>query len=129
MVSLGLQLADTAQELRTFWRNVRDAPGEICTMTRELDLLSNVLTSIAFKAQNESIDENLTAALGNCTRGIMRLRETVVEFHGPLETGQTRKRKWTAIKAAWKKESITEFRQSIEVAKSTLLVALQASLE
>lgn len=45
-VSLALQLVDTVENIKEFWKGVRDAPEEVKQIVCELDLLEGILDGV-----------------------------------------------------------------------------------
>lgn len=135
VVSLALQLAEKVTKIHDFWRSVRDAPDELGSIAAELEFLERVYIGIAHNAQRETIDPILTKALedGQQEDGqqeVTRFETLVRPLRKRCETESKIKRKWASLVAGvWRKEEVAEFRDSISRTKSTLLMALQASVQ
>lgn len=66
VVSLAVQLTESAKRLYDFWQSVQGAPENIKAISHDLKLLSTVLTKIAFEEQNHGLDSAMTDVLSTC---------------------------------------------------------------
>lgn len=66
VISLVIQLADSAQKAYDFWKSVEEAPASICGMTADLHLLALVLSSMDKKDQREGLDCISRSVLESC---------------------------------------------------------------
>ncbi|TQN69478.1 hypothetical protein CSHISOI_06014, partial [Colletotrichum shisoi] len=129
VVSLALQLAEKVTKTHDFWRSVRGAPDELGSIAAELEFLERVYIGIAHNAQRETIDPILTKALEAGQQEVTRFEALVSPLRKRCENESKIKRKWASLVAGvWRKEEVAEFRDSISRTKSTLLMALQASV-
>ncbi|KAF1992430.1 hypothetical protein K402DRAFT_399545 [Aulographum hederae CBS 113979] len=106
VVSIALQLADGFLKLHSFWSSVNDAPQEARTILDDLFSLHRILEQIA---SNSSAIADATILM--------------TEFEKGFRNGGKVKRKWTACKMVSKKEKLVAFRNSLEEAKSSLILA------
>ena len=125
IVSLAVQLADTAKQLCDFWSSIKDAPGNIRTVIADLELLTNVLAEIAFEAQHTGPDTTLAAVLQSCTGKLKSLAALTNNLEPGFYSRSSKIRKWSAVKLILKREKMTRFQEVLESLKSTLVLAQQ----
>ncbi|OCL12928.1 hypothetical protein AOQ84DRAFT_436676 [Glonium stellatum] len=128
VVSLSLQLFAGISQLYDFWITVEGAPEDICLILKDLNVLSSTLTTIALRGQQyNSLHSTTIHALESCEDKVKRLRGIAEEFEISFRSGGRLARKWSALKAARKKEKLRDFQTSLHEAKSTLLIELMSS--
>ena len=125
IASFAIQLADNIKKLYDFWQSVKEAPEDIRAITADLNLLWGVLSNIAFEAQHVGPDATLTTVLQSCNSNV----KTLILAPQVIEPGFTstslRVRKWSAVKAVWKREKLSNFQAVLERLKTTLLLVQQ----
>lgn len=127
VVSLALQLADQVIKPHDFWQAVSEAPDDINSIFRDLNILSTILTDIAFREQRYGPSESSTIApMERCAHGVKNLQKIADEFETCFRSDRKTVRKWTSVKVALKQEKPRLFRESLEETKSTLMLALQS---
>ena len=125
VVSLAIQLADTAKQLCDFWTSIKDAPEDIRTVIADLELLTSVLAETASEAQHTGPDATLAAVLHSCTGKLKSLTAFTNNLEPGFSSRSSRVRKWAAIKFVLKSEKLTKFQEGLESLKSTLALAQQ----
>ncbi|PGH01877.1 hypothetical protein AJ80_08949 [Polytolypa hystricis UAMH7299] len=93
------------------YQSIVDTPADIYSLLKDLKVLSSALADIASTAQQQG-----QGSLGFSGQTFVE----AIEF----EADSKLTRRWNAIKVAYKKDTLKGFRDQLEEAKSTLLVAL-----
>jgi len=128
VISLSLQLLSGIVQLYDFWETVSDAPEDIRFILKDLDVLSSTLSVVALRGQQCSpINSTTVRALESCGDKVRRLRGIAEEFEIGFRSSSKLARKWSALKAAHKKEKLRDFQISLQETKSTLLIELMSS--
>ncbi|KAF8862549.1 hypothetical protein BDZ45DRAFT_190047 [Acephala macrosclerotiorum] len=129
-VSITLQIVETIDNIKEFWKGMKDAPWEVEHIICELDLLAGILSGLRRAVQLRSPGgpdpvqiSSVLAALQQCQRHVCRMSE----FANDLQDGFQRRRRVTSFKAALKKPKMTEFSRKLEQAKATLLLAINVA--
>ena len=125
VVSLAVQLADSAKQLCDFWSSIKDAPEDIRTIITDLELLTSVLAEMAFEAQRTSPDSTLAAVLQSCTGKLKSLTALTNNLEPGFSSRKPRIIKWSAFKFVLKREKLTRFQEVLESLKGTLVLAQQ----
>ncbi|TGO63121.1 hypothetical protein BCON_0015g00500 [Botryotinia convoluta] len=121
VVSIAVQLAETIHKLVDFWKAVEDAPDNIASIFRELELLSKILTQSYELAQLNSFPDIFDEALKDCCSKILKLHSKVEDTRNNLNSSKLRKRKWAAWKIVLQKAEIDSLQKSISEAKTNIL--------
>jgi hypothetical protein len=123
-MSLAIQLVSEVEKLRAFWESVQDAPRDVAYIKRDLNLLSSIIARTASQEQScGRLDVTVTEALEMVHERVMALAAIVRELDPDPSSSNRTLRTWKAFKVTRKKARIQEFRQSVEEAKNTLLLA------
>ena len=125
VVSLAVQLAESAKKLHEFWGSIKDAPDTIRGIVSDLELLSDVLTRIALEAQSSRPDETMIAALKGCGVKLQIITAQVDKLEPGFASKNLSIRKWSAFKTALKSEKLEKMQLAVEGAKTTLMLAQQ----
>lgn len=125
VVSLAVQLADSVKKLCDFWESIKEAPSDMKEISTDLELLSGVLTDIAYEAQHVGPNATLLASLDACSFKVKRLVTLLDEIEPGFASTSSRVRKWTAFKAVLKSGKLTKFQEALERLKGTLLLVQQ----
>ena len=139
IVGSGIALAQLAgmvlkstQKIRTFWKEIQGAPKKVVGLLEEIEALTTILRDIHGDDQYGCARVSIAKALLNL---VLRNLEDVVRA---LNAGMgdidrrgkgARKRRWTKIKTACKKNAMEDSMRVLERAKSTLLTAIVADGE
>ena len=131
VVSLTIELGGKIKKLCNFWSSIREAPKEIRSISRDLNIVSDVLDDIRQDADSarphlRALSASL-AALEQCSDSLETLQEYIDELAPGLVDGKRKIRKWAAFKAAWKEEKLTRFQAVLRDMKLTLILAGQNS--
>ena len=125
VVGIAIRLADSVQKLCDFWTSVKDAPEDISCISAELTILSSVLARVAQEAQHNKPDLLLESALKSCRSYVSQLINILNKVEPGFASNNARIRKWSAIKAVFKKAQVTKFQDALERTKSTLMLMQQ----
>lgn len=125
VASLAIQLAENVKKLCDFWNSIKEAPEDIRAISTDLDLLSSVLTQIAYETQHVEPDATLVAALHGCSIKVNKLATLLNEIEPGLASTRSHLRKWTAFKAVLKHGQLMKFQEALEKLKGTLLLVQQ----
>jgi len=137
VISLALQLAGTAQDIKNFILSIQDAPKELDRLANQLDQFSKIASSIKMVLErqqelghdvNSQIWQNIFSALQLCNQEMLKMGE-LVEKAGKLENGQTKlSRTWNSIRLAFKKEYIEKLEAKLAQSIPALGVSLTLNL-
>jgi hypothetical protein len=133
IASLALQLGDTTRKLCNFWKAVEGAPREIEQIVSDLSIISSLADIIRQEAESpkphtQLIDINLKA-LGQCLGSMTDLQNLILKYQSGISSSSRRAKTWSACKMSWNGEKIGSFRQTVQDAKFTLMLARQESLK
>lgn len=122
VTSIAVQLTESIKKILEFWISIRNAPDDIHAITTDLQILSSVLSRIAFEAQRLRPDPSMIAALNSCSGKIKKLRNIVDELDSGFRSTNTSIRRWSALKTVFKSERLKTFQDSLERTKTTLML-------
>lgn len=125
VVTVAVQLAESVKKLCDFWNSIKEAPEEIQAISLDLELLSSVLTQIAYEAQHVEPYATLVATLNSCQVKVKILTTFLSEIEPGFASKSSRLRKWTALKAVLKHGQLMKFQADLERLKVTLLLVQQ----
>lgn len=125
VVSLAIQLAESVKKLCDFWTSIKEAPEDIQAISTDLDLLSGVLTRIAYETQHVEPDATLVATLNGCWAKVRKLTVLLNGIEPGFASRSLRVRKWTALRAVLKHGQLMKFQAALESLKGTLLLVQQ----
>ena len=124
VASLAFQLAESTKNLFEFWDSVQHAPEEINDIKSELESLRNVLEQIGHEAQHQPSSPSTASALRLCSRKINTIRSLTADIESGFTCSRIRTRKWSALRAAFKREKIEKVQNSLNRLKATLILVL-----
>ena len=127
VVSIAIQLAESVKKLHDFWSSVKDAPDEVRAFRKDLGLLSTILSKIEREENQYGTSPETLEVLENCKEQVASLTALVRNISPGFEAASRRARKWSALKAAFKKDKRLEFRDCLRETKITLILARQSS--
>ena len=125
VVTVAVQLAENVKKLCDFWNSIKEAPEEIQAISLDLELLSSVLTQIAYEVQHVEPDATLVATLDGCRVKVKILTTLLSEIERGFASTSSRVRKWTALKAVLKHGQLMKFQAALERLKGTMLLVQQ----
>ena len=125
IVSLAIQLAENMKKLSDFWSSVKEAPSDVQAIVDDLDLLCDVLESIASEAHWTESDVLLERILQRCTEYIEKLDAILQEVQPGFASTKRPVRQWTAIKLVVKSDKIKKFQLILDRLKGTLMLVQQ----
>lgn len=124
VTSLAFQLAESTQKLFEFWNSVQHAPEEINDIKSELESLKDVLEQIGHDAQHRPASSSMVSALRLCSEKINAMKSLTADIESGFTCSSIRTRKWSAIKAVFKRERIEKVQRSLSRMKATLTLLL-----
>ncbi|TGO63123.1 hypothetical protein BCON_0015g00520 [Botryotinia convoluta] len=111
IISLAVQLAESVKKLVEFWKAVEDAPGDICDLFNDLELLSAALIK---KSEKHSPHDLIARRiLTKCQKRVEHLSSKLSPTISAFTSFSSRKRKWAALKIILKNEEIKKLRASV----------------
>lgn len=136
VASLAIQICDSIKKVHEFWSSVEDAPSEIAQIAAELHISMQWLTIIANNYQRQPsfgqngtlVSTNDSAAIATLQLCMMNVQSLSKEISAiEIKFGRTgSSRRWTSLKAAWRKDRIEKTLRETERMK-TLLILVQTS--
>lgn len=124
VTSLAFQLAEQTRKLFEFWDSIQHAPEEINNIKSELESLRSVLEQIGHEAQHQPSSPSMASALRLCSGKIDTIRSLTADFESGLTCSRIRTRKWSALRAVFKREKIEKVQNSLDRLKATLVLVL-----
>ncbi|KAL9632510.1 MAG: hypothetical protein Q9204_003759 [Flavoplaca sp. TL-2023a] len=124
VVSVTIQLADGIKKLHDFWTSIAEAPEDVKDNLLELRVLSSLLTQIAHNQQRHDPDPTFADVLSGCCAKVNRLTTLLEAIEPGFASTSSSIRRWTAVKAVLKQDSLKKFQKRLESLKSTLSLAL-----
>ena len=128
VASITIELANSIQKLVAFGKAVKNAPENVASLFKELELLSSVLDDCHHINQTLTFNSNDTKILETCVSRISQLQSLINGAGVNLTSNNRWKRTWDAFKITLKDREIVAIQASIRDAKATLHIVLQNSL-
>ncbi|EON67347.1 hypothetical protein W97_06600 [Coniosporium apollinis CBS 100218] len=128
IVSLTIQLADSINKLCGLFSSIRNAPEDIKSILKDLQVLETVRKSIQHNQELYGPHQEVAAALQGCHQELLALQAIVDDLAPGFAMRNSFQRKWNAIRSVSKSEKMKDFRARLQEAKTTLILALQSSL-
>ena len=123
--SITIQLTEQIRKLRDLWQSCRDAVDDVGTGLQDLKGLSSLLSRIRDDERRHGLDPTTADPLKICEKRVATAVAMLESLSHGLQSHSRGTRKWTAIKTAFKKEKVKEFRDSICHIEVTLVLARQ----
>lgn len=127
VVSLALQLLDTAQKLHAFWHSFENAGTDVERIKNHLVTLHAIAASIAETCQQEpqiKCTELVLSSLLACKARTEKLNHLVKNIGSDGRAGRCDKG-WTSLRATLKDKTIRKFENQLNGDVMMLLLALQ----
>src|SRR5579863_4019028 len=125
LVTLLGQLLQSAKQLHEFWSSIKEVPESLRWLVDDLDMIREVLVLIkdqATQGSDTSGSGNAIPLLQKCISYVENLEGLVKPLQS--ENGASRRLKtWKSVKAVFATEKIKFYRDNLESAKVTLLLA------
>jgi len=125
VVSVAGQLAVGLKQLHSFWSSLRDAPDDVQSLSKELKLLLTILREIEQSEQRYGLNAAATDVLESCGAQVNSLTAITKGLERDFTAHSSSRRKWGALKAVLKRNTIKKFRDILRDTKVTLLLAQQ----
>ncbi|KAK3360654.1 hypothetical protein B0T25DRAFT_565537 [Lasiosphaeria hispida] len=126
LVTIIAQMAAGIQKLHAFWSSVADAPASLRGLLADIqlvrDLFNGIKSSITYHNASHGIMELMSKLLG---RSLLELKSLKNLVKTVLLGGRDNPTKiaWKLIKARLKAEKFKAYRERLELAKLTLVLA------
>lgn len=127
VLSLATQLADSFKKLYDFWSSFRDAPNDVRTFTKDLKLLSAILSKIELEGKRYGSGSETLDVLESCKEQVASFMTLMRDIIPGFEAESRHTRTWSSLKAAFKKEKILQFRNCLRETKITLILATNST--
>lgn len=125
VVSVAGQLAVGVKNLHSFWNSLQDAPDDIRFLSKELKLLMTILGEIEESEQRYGRNAATMDVLESCNAQTNSLTAITERLEGYFTTWSSPRRKWGALQAVFKRDTIKKFQDVLRDVKVTLLLAQQ----
>lgn len=135
VVSLAIQLVDSVQEVRSFLKDIRNAPNELVRLDETLDQLHSNLKYVRNLLEQQFITSRLPGTptfilhgLQECEKRLEPIKRLVDD--AKVSSNQQRRvyRAWALTKLAFKKEDLQQLERQLCDAKSDLHLAVTGNL-
>lgn len=126
VVSIAIQVSDSLQKVSDFIESIQEAPEDMESTSSELQILSSLLEDIRLHNPLLNTNSSAQAIFESLERKISSFMDLVNRYKLGLNSPSRRRRKWSALKIASKREKFKKLRESLNDTKSTLILALQA---
>ena len=131
VVSFSIQLVETIQKAKKFFKEVQDAPEELIRLVDTLDRLQSLLIAADHLVEQQNKMGSLPGAVDTIDRALRRCQSTVkkldtsVNAIKPYFKVQGRGRKtWAKLKTVVKKEEVRQLRKQVYESMKNLETAL-----
>jgi len=124
VLSLAIQLVDTVQKVKEFWKSIKDAPADVSDIVNELDCILSILQELGEQDGERGPPGNVLVvkALQACGIYVRRLAACVRDLNPGLASGKG-VRTWTSLKVVLRRERIQSSQEALERVKSNLILA------
>lgn len=126
LVGLAVQITTSIKQLHAFWSAVSDAPTSLRYILADIqlirDLFHNIEASFVSTAMTQSTLDLMDQLLKRCLLDLNSL-ENFVQTVLPVHGDSLRKATWKSIKSALKADKLKSYREHLESAKVTLVLA------
>ncbi|KAI1172832.1 ankyrin [Nemania sp. FL0916] len=129
VVSLALQLVDSAYSIKAFFDAIQDAPAEVSRLKNRITQLHTTAKSIVSLLKHQrrlpgwdsQISDNICSSLETCLETLGLIRD-VLKIAEKVDSGQNSaiSRHWVQIRLAHKKEKLEEFERQLDQAMTSL---------
>ena len=119
------QLIDGVTQLHGFWTSVKEVPKSLTWLSTDLEILHDILQSIessSVQLSQTGDTSPLSGILQKCALYIEYLQETVKPLQSEARDKPVKKA-WRSVKAVFDSKKIKSYRENLESAKATLLLA------
>ena len=129
--TLAAQLTNSITKLKSYWDQIKEAPGEIKDLIDEIEDIALVLTDIEDDQRRHPISnlilDNTSASrcLERCKKAIDGLRELVDEVATDIDSSSKIRRKWSSAKVVFKREKIEKYKARKNNSVQQLFLSLQ----
>ncbi len=122
LVAIAGQLIQSTKSLYEFWSSVKEIPTRLQWLREDLKVIQGIIEQISVQSSSARGTTVACHALQNCAIHLNNLKVLVA----PLQRRSTKSRKkeiWKSVKAAFNAEKIKLYRENLEAAKLTLVLA------
>ncbi|KAI0815539.1 ankyrin [Xylaria sp. FL0064] len=136
VVSLALQLAESASEIKRFLDTIQNAPTEITRikgLVTQIHLVAQTIEALLkdqriIRNRDDQVSHNIHDSLRICREKLDLVRDVLRVADNLNKKKNTVSRNWTQIRLAFKKEKIEEFERQLEQAIALLNTNLLVNL-
>ncbi len=134
VVSSGIAVAQLASSiatsiiaLKSYFKQIKDAPAELQNLVEEIESLNVILSHIAADQSGTGIVDNLCMqrSLELCKKGVKELSECVEELRRKVEGKSRFQRQVGKVKVVLKKEEVKGLKRRMKSAVRLLSLAYQ----
>lgn len=126
VASITIQLADQLKKIYDFWNSWKDAPEDIRSLVKDLELLLSVLDQIRKDEEQLGTDQTTTAILRSCESQVDSCMTVLKDLERGLVVQSRRIRRWSVLRTLVNKGNLKKFHESLQSTKMTLMLALQS---
>ena len=125
LVSLSMQLLESAQKLKGFYDSARDAPNTVSRLSSEMETMSLLLRQFEGFRRNQIFgDQVLDSCIKSCEEAVSRIKDSVGRVERLLLVPKTRTLGKTYM--GFKEPEIRKLLEEMEHAKSSVLLAFSS---
>jgi hypothetical protein len=128
VASLAFYLAENTKKMFEFWNSIQCASEEINDIKSELEFLTIVLEQIGHEAQHNQSSPLTLSALTLCSGKVNIIKSLTADFESGLTCSRFRTRKYSALRAVFRREKIEKLQNSLERLKTSLILALSHNI-
>jgi hypothetical protein len=121
VVSLSIQLAESAQKVKSFYDNVKNAPPKLTDLLDEIEEMSDLIKKLELQHQFTGVDGS--PLMDRCIESSRKAVQSFATFSSELETRVQRRKLSGGIRFALSQEEIVRMLNRVERAKGALTLA------
>jgi hypothetical protein len=125
LVSLSMQLLESAQKLKGFYDSARDAPSTVSRLSSDMKTISLLLRQLeGFRLNQVFGDQVLDSCIKSCEEAVSKIQDSVGKVERLLLVPKTRTLGKTYM--GFKEPEIRKLLEEMEHAKSSVLLAFSS---
>jgi hypothetical protein len=125
LVSLSMQLLESAQKLKGFYDSARDAPSTVSRLSSDMKTISLLLRQLeGFRLNQVFGDQVLDSCIKSCEEAVAKIQDSVGKVERLLLVPKTRTLGKTYM--GFKEPEIRKLLEEMEHAKSSVLLAFSS---
>lgn len=123
ITSIAIQLIDSITKLLEILESIQDAPDDIEDIQENLRILCIILDEIRSNENKYSSSASTVEVLKHLEQKIKAFTALLIRYELGFGSKSRAKRKWSAVKAAFKSKKFETLAKSVDRTKSTLSLA------